>query len=98
MPGRVPNGTLLTTYDELNELVSHALTPVVIDRDGTPWIVFQTEDGDDYAATVPCPDDDIPGRTDFDGLCERGPLRVVFNGDTRASAWPGTNAKQEAPA
>ncbi|MGW1341333.1 hypothetical protein ACWCOV_09790 [Kribbella sp. NPDC002412] len=94
MAERIQNGTTLTTYDELIELVSWALTPVVIDRDGTPWIVFETQDGDDCAATVPCPDDDIPGRPDFDGLCERGPLRVVFNGDTSPEAWPGANKDQ----
>ncbi|TCO43586.1 hypothetical protein EV646_112163 [Kribbella antiqua] len=98
MSQRIPNGTLLTTYDQLIELVSHAMAPVVIDRDGTPWIVFETEDGDDYAVTVPCPDDDIPGRTDFDGLCARGPLRVVFNGDTSPEAWPGANQDQEVTA
>jgi hypothetical protein len=91
MTGRIPKGNLLTTYVQLIELASWAITPVVIDRDGIAWIVFETEDGDGYAVTVPCPDGDIPGRTDFDGFCERGPLRVVFNGDTRASAWPGTN-------
>ncbi|MGW1344688.1 hypothetical protein ACWCOV_26845 [Kribbella sp. NPDC002412] len=98
MSERVPNGTILTTYDELIELVGWALVPVVIDRDATPWIVFETEDGDDYAVTVPCPDDNIPGRTDFAGLCERGPLRVVFNGDTSPEAWPGANPQQEASA
>lgn len=90
----IQNGTILTTYDELIELVSWALTPVVIDRNGSPWIVFETEDGDDHAVTVPCPDDDIPGRTDFDGLCERGPLRVVFNGDNSPEAWPVANKDQ----
>ncbi|MFG1818282.1 hypothetical protein ACGFIF_31270 [Kribbella sp. NPDC049174] len=94
MAERIQNGTTLTTYDELIELVGWALVPVVIDRAGTPWIVFETEDGDGYAVTVPCPDDDIPGRTDFDGLCERGPLRVVFNGDTSPEAWPGANKDQ----
>jgi hypothetical protein len=94
MSQRLPNGGLLTTYDQLIALVSHAMAPVVIDRAGTPWIVFETEDGDDYAATVPCPDDDIPGRTDFDDLCARGPLRVVFNGDTSPEAWPGVNTEQ----
>ncbi|WP_406054740.1 hypothetical protein [Kribbella sp. NBC_00889] len=56
----------------------------------------QTEDGDDYAVTAACPDDDIPDRTDFDGLCDRGPLRVVFNGDASAAAWPAANREQEA--
>jgi hypothetical protein len=45
---------------------------------------------------VPCPDDNISGRTDFDGLCDRGPMRVVFNGDTGAAAWPAANRQQEA--
>lgn len=93
MSQRIPNGTLLTTYDHLVELVSRALTPVVIDRNGIPRTVFETEDGDDYAVTAPCPDD-IPGRTNFDGLCARGPLRVVFNGDTSPEAWPGANKDQ----
>ncbi|MGW6279326.1 hypothetical protein [Kribbella sp. NPDC055071] len=96
MSQRISNGTVLTTYDELTELVSWATTPVVIDNVGTPWIVFETEDGDDWAVTAPCPDDNINGRTDFDGLYERGPLRVVFNGDNRPSAWPAMN--QEATA
>lgn len=98
MSQRIPNGTLLTTYDELVELVSWALTPVVIDAAGVPWIVFETDDGDDWAFTVPCPDDDISGRTDFDGLCERGPLRVAFNGDFGPNAWPGANQNRAATA
>ncbi|MDX2971104.1 hypothetical protein [Kribbella solani] len=98
MSQRIPNGTLVTTYDELIELVSRAMTPVVIDGTGTPWIVFETDDGDDCAFTVPCPDAGISGRTDFDGLCERGPLRVAFNGDFGAKAWPGTNQNQEGTA
>ncbi|TDW91112.1 hypothetical protein [Kribbella sp. VKM Ac-2566] len=95
MSQRIPNGTLLTTYDDLIELVLWAMTAVVIDHAGWPWIVFQTEDGDDCAVTAACPDDDIPGRTDFDSLCERGPLRVAFNGDFGPKAWPGTNTDQE---
>jgi hypothetical protein len=94
MSQRIPNGTILTKREQLYELVSWALTPVVIDHTGTPWIVFETEDGDDYAVTVPCPDDNIPGRTDFDRLCERGPLRVVFNGDRSPEAWPGANKEK----
>lgn len=98
MSQRIPNGTLLTTYDELVELVSWAMTPVVIDSAGTPWIVFETDDGDDWAFTVPCPDDGISGRTDFDGLYERGLLRVAFNGDFGPNAWPGANQDQGATA
>jgi hypothetical protein len=96
MSQRIPHGTLLTTHDELVELVSWALTPVVIDAVGTPWIVFETDDGDEVAFTVPCPDDEISGRTDFDGLCERGPLRMVFNGDFGPKAWPAANRDQGA--
>jgi hypothetical protein len=95
---RIPNGTLLTTGQQLLELVSDALSPVVIDRDGTPWIVFEDEDGDDHAVTVPCPDDNTPGHTDFYGLLDRGPLRVMFNGDTNPEAWPRANQEQEATA
>jgi hypothetical protein len=98
MSRRIPNGTILTTPEQLYELVSRALVPVVIDHAGTPWIVFETEDGDDYAVTVPCPDDNIPAHTDFDGLCDRGPLRVVFNGDISPGAWPAAEPRQEATA
>ncbi|TWD81661.1 hypothetical protein FB561_2781 [Kribbella amoyensis] len=88
MSKRIPNGTVLATVDELDKLTASALAPVVIDRDGTPWIVFQTEDGADCAWTVPCPDLDIHGGTDFEGLLLRAPLRVVFNGDTNPETWP----------
>jgi hypothetical protein len=95
-PQRILNGDIITTPEQLYELVSWTPTPVVIDHTGSPWIVFETDDGDDYAVTVPCPDGNVPGRTDFDGLCDRGPLRVVFNGDTSAAAWPAANRQQEA--
>jgi hypothetical protein len=95
MSQRVPNGTVLRTEAQLWELTSWALTAVVIDRTGTPWIVFQSEDGDDHAVTVPCPDDDTPGRTDFYGLATPRPLRVAFNGDWSDAAWPGVTKGQE---
>lgn len=94
MSRRVLNGTILTTTDQLTELLASALAPVVIDCEGNPWIVFATEDGDTYAATVPCLGDGTPGQTDFDGLCARGPLRVVFNGETSAEAWAGASREQ----
>jgi hypothetical protein len=89
---------MLKTTDQLAELLASALAPVVIDCEGNPWILFATEDGDAYAATVPCPDDGIPARTDFDRLCARGPLRVVFNGDTSSKAWPSGGNEQGATA
>jgi hypothetical protein len=95
---RIPIGTVITTFEQVEELCGDILSAVVIDRDGTPWIVFQNEDGDDFAVTVPCPDEGIPGQLGFWGLCERGPLRVVFNGDTSPETWGGREQHNEVTA
>ncbi|GAB2580379.1 hypothetical protein [Kribbella endophytica] len=92
---RIPIGTLITTFDQVEELSTDTLSVVVIDRDGTLWIVFQNEDGDDFAITAECPDEGIPAQLGFWGLCERGPLRVVFNGDTSTEAWGGREQHNE---
>jgi hypothetical protein len=95
---RIPIGTVITTFAQVEELSTDALSAVVIDRDGTPWIVFQNEDGDDFAVTVPCPDEGIPSQLSFEGLCERGPLRVVFNGDISPEAWGDRDQQNEVTA
>jgi hypothetical protein len=92
---RIPIGAILTTEDQLEEVSTDALPVVVVDRDGTPWIVFQNEDGDGFAITAECPDEGIPAQLGFWGLCERGPLRVVFNGDTSPEAWGGREQHNE---
>ncbi|GAA0609779.1 hypothetical protein HPO96_29295 [Kribbella sandramycini] len=83
----IPNGTLITTREALDELIDSVNPPVVVDREGHPWIVFANEDGDDWAVTAECPDDEIPAATGFDGLLDRGPLRVVYNGRNRDDQW-----------
>jgi hypothetical protein len=83
-PSLIPNGAIVTTYDDLDRLVywaPAANVPVVLDRDHTPWLLYSNEDGDGYAGTIPCPDDDIPARCSLEDLPDRGPLTVVFNGD-----------------
>jgi hypothetical protein len=93
-PVLIPNGALVTTADDLDRLVSWspgANTPVVIDRDAVAWLLFCTEDGDSYAGTIPCPDRGIPERLELDDLPERGPLRVVFNGDPK---WTNESEKK----
>jgi len=85
----IPNGTLVTTYKDLDCLLSSGSDglPVLLDRGATPWILFCTEDGDTYAATVPFPDLAIPSHVDLGDLVIRGPLRVVFNGNAHSYGW-----------
>lgn len=83
-PSLIPNGAIVTTYEDLDRLVCWAPgghLPVVLDSGHTPWLLFIDEDGDGYAGTIPCPDDSIPARCDLEDLPMRGPLCVVFNGD-----------------
>jgi hypothetical protein len=79
----IPNGATLTTYDQLFQLADAAgwSLPVVLDCYGVPWILYCNEDGDDFAATVPCPDLGIPDQIPLCRLADHGPLIVVFNGD-----------------
>ncbi|HET6294363.1 MAG TPA: hypothetical protein VFG33_13350 [Kribbella sp.] len=87
----IPNGTIVTTYDDLDRLVSWAPAgnlPVVLDSTHAPWLLFINEDGDGYAGSIACPDDGIPDRCDIEDLPDRGPLRVVFNGDHYNAEWP----------
>jgi hypothetical protein len=80
-PSLIPNGATVTTYEDLDRLVWCGDLSVVLDRDRRPWMLFVTEDGDGYAATVACPDDDIPALYNLEDLPTRGPLLVLFNGD-----------------
>ncbi|WP_433020000.1 hypothetical protein [Kribbella sp. CA-294648] len=89
-PSLVPVGAPVWTEQDLDRLIWWApggRCPVVLDRYATPWILYCTEDGDTYAVTVECPDNGAPGRYDLAGLlASRGPLRVLFNGDTEDGA------------
>jgi len=84
LPARIPVGAVVTTYEDLDRLISWAPggnCPVVLDRHSTPWIIFANEDGDGFASTAECPDEGIPGLYPLDELPLRGPLHVLFNGD-----------------
>lgn len=93
-PSLIPNGTQVTTLDDLDRLVTHAAgCPVVLDRDANPWTLYAGEDGDGYAHTVPCPDVGLTVATiDLEDLPGRGPLRVVWNGDPHPTGWPALPA------
>lgn len=84
-PSLIPNGAVVSTTEDLDRLISwapHANCPVVLDTTGVAWILFATEDGDQYAGTIECPDDGTPARYDVEDLpADRGPLCVLFNGD-----------------
>lgn len=86
-PDLIPNGAVVTTMDALERLIMWAPAarcPVVLDNFGVSWILFDDEDVRLYAGTIECPDDGTPGRFDLEDLpAERGPLRVLFNGDSQ---------------
>jgi hypothetical protein len=70
-PSLIPNGAVVTTAEDLNRLINwapRANRPVVLDTTGIAWILFSTEDGDTYAATIACPDDDTPPKYEVDDL------------------------------
>ncbi|MEU8226172.1 hypothetical protein [Kribbella sp. NPDC048915] len=75
----------MSAVGDLHRLINWAPRgncPAVLDSAGVSWILFETEDGDAYAGTMECPDDDLPDRYDLDDLPGvRGPLYVLFNGD-----------------
>lgn len=60
----------LSAFEDLELLVTGGSErqPVVVDRRGTPWILFCNDDGDTFAATVPCPDLGIPSYIDLAAL------------------------------
>lgn len=95
-PNPIPTGAVLTTAEHVTTLIEWTIggaVAVVIDRHATPWLLFANEDGDQFAVTVECPDDDLAPFYDPSALpADRGPLLLVFNGD--ASAVAGTGMDQ----
>lgn len=73
------------TNTEIAELVlkaaDYGTTVVVLDRHLTPWILFEAEDGEIYAHTVPTDDPEDKPSVHLDGLCDANPeLRVIWDG------------------
>jgi hypothetical protein len=85
-------GSIVTTAEDLNRLISwapRANCPVVLDTTGVAWILVSTVDGDTYAGTIES-DEDTGARYEVDDLpAERGPLYVLFNGDSDALTHKG---------
>ncbi|MFI5712934.1 hypothetical protein [Kribbella sp. NPDC051620] len=87
-PFPIPPGAVLTTSEHVTTLIEWTLgagVAVVIDRHATPWLLFVNEDGDQFAMTVECPDDELgpfcePGALPVD----RGPLLLLFDGELAA--------------